>query len=112
MYGTKPCEFIEFGAMYVTKPYELGPEGLPPLCCRKSDESLRICIGEALDFEGPPKTQNNGKPCIFPFISGKTEENTSNSAKSDFDVPTGGPLRGPSGAVATDIRADSTLIRH
>ena len=62
--------------MEVTKPYKfyrvtldfspisyypsfLGPEGLPPLSCRKSDESLRICIGEALDFEGPPKPRIN-----------------------------------------------------
>ena len=32
-----------------------GPEGLPPLCCRKGHESLRICIREGSDFEGLQK---------------------------------------------------------
>ena len=29
------------------------PKGVPPLCCQKTQESLRTCIRKALDFEGP-----------------------------------------------------------
>ncbi len=33
-------------------------KGPPPLSCRKSHESLRICDRKAPDFEGPPKPRN------------------------------------------------------
>ena len=44
-----------------------GPEGLPPLCCRKGHESLRICIREGSDFEGLQKPRKR-KELYFSFI--------------------------------------------
>ena len=38
-----------------------GPKGVPPLCCRKGHESLRICNGRGPDSEGPTKSQNTKK---------------------------------------------------
>ena len=81
IHGPKPCKLIGFGDMHGPKPCKLigsarpsvgavwapiktnnssflGPEGLLPLCCPKSDESLRFCIRKAFDFEGLPKPGN------------------------------------------------------
>ncbi len=43
--------------IFMCIPHFWAREGSPPLCCRTSDESLRICIRKAFDFEGPPKTR-------------------------------------------------------
>ncbi len=62
------CEFVEFGAMYATKPYEF--IGFGAMDATKPCEFVGVAVPGTRQYQGPGDTRDSGVPGtrVFPAL--------------------------------------------